>query len=176
MNDDAAQAIVAIIILIVCLLGIFVPLGAVCGYVFFQTSKRRRIRERVMAANGHLIGNHRWFPVRYASKPRFDSWFKIFPWEGAGIVVLAPGSVLFLGETNSGLPLNMQFAPSNSALSWLGKAPFPNGAVSWFVFDFGYKKEYFSSETGAFVFGSHRSTKEIFEEAWKSFSAGPQPS
>lgn len=172
MNDDRAQAIITIIIVLIGLAALFVPLALFMVYVFFQSSKRKRIRERMLATHRELVGSRRWFPARYASQPRFDSWFKIFPWEGAGILVLAPGRVLFLGETNSGSPVNIQFAPSNSTLNWIGKSPFPNGAVSWFVFALATGKEYFSSETGAFVFGSHRSTREVFDEANKSFSGG----
>lgn len=169
MSNDGINAIIAIVFVLFCLAIILLPLGAFFVYVFFQTSKRKRIRERMLANHRELVGNRPWFPARYASQPRFDSWFKIFPWEGAGILVLAPGSVLFLGETNSGEPVNVQFAPSNSALSWIGKTPFPNGAVSWFMFTMANRKDYFSSETGAFVFGSHKSTKQLFDEANASF-------
>jgi len=65
--------------------------------------------------------------------------------------------------------VNVQFAPANSTINWIGKSPFPNGAVSWFSFTLTDRKEYFSSETGAFVFGSHRSTKELYDEANQSF-------
>jgi len=170
MNEDQAQAIVAIILLFVLLGALFVPLTAFFGYVFFQTSKRKRIRERMLATHQNLVGNRPWFPARYASQSRYDSWFKIFPWEGAGILVCAAGSVVFLGETNSGASVNVQFAPGNSTLEWIGKSPFPNGAVSWFVFRTPNGKDYFSSETGAFVFGSNRSTKELFDEASRSFN------
>ncbi len=89
-------------------------------------------------------------------------------------MVYSPGNVVFLGETNAGVPVNFQFAPTNSHLNWIGKAPFPNGAISWFSFDIAYGREYFSSETGPFIFGSHSSTKVAFDEAWKSFN-GVQP-
>jgi hypothetical protein len=174
MNNDGINTIITIVIVLACLAIIILPLAAFFVYVFFQTSKRKRIRERMLANHRDLVGNRQWFPVRYASQPRFDSWFKIFPWEGAGILVLAPGSVLFLGETNSGQPVNIQFAPSNSALTWIGKTPFPNGAVSWFMFTMANRKDYFSSETGAFVFGSHRSTEQVFQASWHSF-ANAQP-
>ena len=172
MSNDDINAIVAIVIVLVALVVIFLPLLAFFIYVFYQTSKRKRTRERMLATHQQLVGSHRWLPVRYASERRYNSWFKIFPWEGAGILVLAPGSVLFLGETNSGVPVNVQFAPGNSRLNWIGKSPFPNGAVSWFEFTLANGKEYFSSETGTFVFGSHRSTREIFDEANKSFAGG----
>jgi hypothetical protein len=170
MSNDDVQTIILIISLLMGLAALFVPLGLFFVYVFFQTSKRKRIRQRVLTEQAQFIGNHPWIPVRFASEPRFNSWFKIFPWEGAGILLLAPGSVTFLGETNAGRPVNLQFAPGNSTLNWIGKSPFPNGAVSWFDFTTASGRHYFSSETGAFVFGSHRSTKEAFDQASRSFA------
>src|SRR6185295_14169582 len=146
MNDDAAQLIVIAISLIAIVALIFVPLGAFFCYAFYQKSKRNSIRERLLSEQQQLIGNNRWFPVRYASELRFKELFKIFPWEGAGIIVVAPGSVLFLGQTNAGSPVMLQFAPGNSRLNWLGKAPWPNGAVSWFYFATPAVRHYFSSE------------------------------
>jgi hypothetical protein len=171
MNDDTAQTIVAILILFAVVALILVPFLAFLGFAFYQKSKRKSIRERALTEQQQIVGNHPWFPVRYASEPRFKSFFKIFPWEGAGIIVVAPGSVIFLGQTTAGSPLMLQFAPGNSELSWLGKAPWPNGAVSWFYFATAATKHYFSSETGILVFGSHKSTKAIFDEASRSFMA-----
>lgn len=170
MNNDAAQTIIVLVAVLLGLAAIFGPLGLFFVYVFFQTSKRKKIRQRMLTTQSQLVGNNHWLPVRYASEPRYNSWFKIFPWEGAGILVLLPGSVTFLGETNSGSSVNMQFAPGNATVNWIGKAPFPNGAVSWFGFSTAGGKHYFSSETGAFVFGSHRSTKELFDQANRSFA------
>ena len=170
MNNDAAQTIVIIVALLIVLGAVFVPLLLFFAYVFYQTSKRKSIRQRMVTAQSQLVGNHPWLPARYASEPRFNAWFKIFPWEGAGILVMAPGSVTFLGETNSGTAVTLQFAPGNATVNWIGKAPFPNGAVSWFDFATANGKHYFSSETGAFVFGSHRSTKELFDQASRSFA------
>lgn len=171
MDNDAAQAIVIAITLIAILALIFVPLGAFFGYAFYQKSKRNSIREKALREQQQLIGGNRWFPVRYASELRFKEFFKIFPWEGAGIIVTTPGSVFFLGQTNSGVPVKLQFAPANSTLNWLGKAPWPNGAVSWFYFETSAVKHYFSSETGILIFGSHKSTKAIYDEAAQSFVA-----
>lgn len=171
MDNDSAQAILLAIVLIVILAAVFVPVGAFYAYAFYQKSKRSRIRETVLREQQQLVGSHRWFPVRYASEIRFKAPFKIFPWEGAGIIVIAPGNVLFLGQTNSGSPLRLQFAPGNSTLMWQGKAAWPNGAVSWFYFETPAVKHYFSSETGVLVFGSHKSTKAIYDEAAQNFLA-----
>ena len=170
MSNDDVQTIITVVILLFALAGLFVPLFLFFVYVFFQTSKRKGIRQRILSAQPQFVGNHRWLPVRYASELRFKSWFKIFPWEGAGILVMTPGSITFLGETNSGTAVTLQFAPGNSTVNWIGKSPFPNGAVSWFDFTTASGKQYFSSETGFFVFGSHRSTKELFDQASKSFA------
>ena len=171
MNNDDAQMILVAIILIAIVAIIFVPFLVFIGYTVFQNSKRTRIRTRVVNEHQQLIGGHRWFPVRYASELRFKAFWKIFPWEGAGIIVITPGGALCFGQTNSGSPVTLQFAPGNSTIAWLGKAPWPNGAVSWFYFATAIEKHYFSSETGILVFGSHKSTKAIYDEASQSFRA-----
>jgi hypothetical protein len=169
MNNDDAQMVLVAIILIALLAIVFIPLLAFIAYVIYQKSKRNRIRDSLLNEQRQLIGGHRWLPVRYASEPRFKALFKIFPWEAAGILVIAPGSLLFLGRMNSGSPMMLQFAPGNSTLTWLGKAPWPNGAVSWFYCTTINEKHYFTSETGVLVFGSHRSTRAIYDEATQSF-------
>jgi len=138
-------------------------------YVFYQNSKRKKIRERTSQAYQHMIGNNHVVPVRYCSEPRFKSWWKIFPWEGTGLLVPANGVVTFVGEHLNGSPLNLQFAPANCRVSWLGKCPWPNGAVSWFMFDRTGDKHYFTSETGAFILGSNNSTKAAFDQSTIAF-------
>src|SRR5712671_3152706 len=169
MNNEGLQSIVTIVVVVVVLTIALIPVVALLIYVVYQNEKRKKIRARILSARGDLIGNKRWLPARYASEPRFNAWFKIFPWEGAGIMVVVTGSVLFLGETFSGTPLTLQFSPGNSSINWLGKCPWPNGAVSWLRFDTAGEKHYFSSETGPLVFGSHKSTKALYDEASRYF-------
>ena len=171
MSNEDAQAILYVIILLALLAIVFIPFALFIVYTLFQKRKRERTRKKILRDRQQVIANHHWFPVRYASEARFKSLFKVFPWEGAGVLVTAPGSALLLAETLSGSPLMLQFAPGNSTLNWLGKAPWPNGAVSWFYFTTINEKHYISSETGALVFGSHKSTRAIYDEAGKSFLA-----
>ena len=89
--------------------------------------------------------------------------------------MIVPGSTLFLGEMQNGSSVMLQLAPGNSKLNWLGKAPWPNGAVSWFYFTTTTDKHYFSSETGVLVFGSHKSTRAIYDEVSNSFLAHSAP-
>src|SRR6266550_5222985 len=167
--SDSIQTIVTIVVVLLVLAVALSPVVAIFIYVLYQNSKRKKIRARILSARRDVIGDTHWLPARYASEPRFNSWFKIFPWEGAGIMVIVTGSVLFLGETLSGTPVTLQFSPGNSTMNWLGKCPWPNGAVSWLRFDTAAEKHYFSSETGPLVFGSHKSTKALYDEANRYF-------
>ncbi len=171
MDNSDFDAIVAIVAVIALLAVFLVPFAAFIIYVIYQKIKRDRTRTAILSQHQQTISNNKWFPVRYASEVRFKALFKIFPWESAGIMVMFPGSVLFYGPTSPGAPVALQFAPGNSTLHWLGKAPWPNGAVSWFYFDTAAQKHYFSSETGVLIFGSNKSTKEIYEAVAQSFQA-----
>lgn len=173
MTEKDIDALASIVVLLFVIVIILCPVMALWIYVIRQNWQRKRIRERVLASRAEFIGTNRWFAVRYASQSRFDSMFKIVPWDTAGILVIAPGSVLFLGETLAGVPQTIQFALANSRLIWLGKSPWPNGAVSWLVFETANGKHYFSSETGIMIFGSHRSTREIYDHATRNFSSQP---
>jgi hypothetical protein len=170
-NTNDLQFTITLVVLVVVLALSLSPVIALFAYIFFQNSKRRKIRDRIISSRFEVIGDKRWFPIRYASQPRFDAWFKVFPWEGAGIMLVTSGSVLFLGETMSGAQLTLQFAPANSRISWLGKCPWPNGAVSWLSFETAAEKHYFSSETGILVLGSHNSTKALYDEANRYFGS-----
>ena len=84
MNNESLQVIFIVIVIVVLLALALSPVIGIWAFVILQNRKRRKIREGILSARRDVIGNKRWFPVRYASRPRFDSWFKIFPWEGAG--------------------------------------------------------------------------------------------
>jgi hypothetical protein len=170
MSNDASDIFAIVLVIFIIALALS-PIVIIYAYAFYQNSRRKKIFARVLAHRANLISDNRWFRVRYASQKRFDAMFKFFPWEGAGIIVIAPTSILFLGETRSGQPVTLQFAPSNSRINWLGKCPWPNGAVSWIRFDTAREKHYFSSETGVLIFGSHGGTKAIYDEANRQFGA-----
>ena len=175
MNNEGLQAIIGALVLLALLLIGAIPFVLFIGYTVLQKRKRDQIREALLREHQPVIGNHQSFPVRYASELRFKSLFKVFPWEGAGILVTVPGSALLLVRTLSGSSLTLQFAPGNSTLNWVGKAPWPNGAVSWFYFATTTEKHYLTSETGLLVLGSAKSTRAVFDEINKSFLAHSAP-
>ena len=88
MNDDALQAIVAIVIIVALIAAVFLPVLAIWIYVFYQNSKRKKIVQRILAGRADVIGNKRWFPARYASQQKFDTFIKFLPWDGAGVVIV----------------------------------------------------------------------------------------
>ena len=104
MNNEDAQAILFVIVLIALLAVTVIPFVLFIGYTLFQKRKRNASGKTILRDQQQSIGSHQWFPVRYASEPRFKSLFKIFPWESAGILVIAPGSVVFLGSNIFWIP------------------------------------------------------------------------
>src|SRR5438477_3422486 len=76
MNNRDFEALIIVIILLFVFAIILTPIIALWAYIILQNSKRKRIRERILAARSDVIGNKRWFPARYAGQQRFDSFFK----------------------------------------------------------------------------------------------------
>src|SRR5438034_6202075 len=72
MNNDNAQAIIAIVILLFVFAIILTPIIALWVYIILQNGKRKRIRERILAARSDVIGKKRWFPARYAGQQRSE--------------------------------------------------------------------------------------------------------
>src|SRR5438128_6176584 len=114
MNNEGAQALITVIILLFVFAIILTPIIALWVYIILQNGKRKRIRERILAARSDVIGKKRWFPARYAGQQRFDSFFKILPWEGGGIFVVVLGSVVWVGEMIYGTPVTVHFGSGNS--------------------------------------------------------------
>ena len=77
MDSESIQALIGIIVLLFVFAIILTPVIGLWVYIILQNSKRKRIRQRILASRANIIGNKSWFPVRYASQQRFDSWFKI---------------------------------------------------------------------------------------------------
>ena len=91
MNNEDAQAILSAIFLLALLAIVFIPFAVFIGYTLFQKQKRDRTRAAILRVHQQVIGNNRYVPVRYASERRFKEFFKIFPWEAAGILGDCPG-------------------------------------------------------------------------------------
>lgn len=160
--DDSLSQIITVVLLFVFLGMLLVPFALFFVYVGFQNRKRKRIRERVLASDARLASNPLRLPARHASRARFKTFFKILPWESAGLIFVAPEGITYAGELMSGAPFSLSFRPEQ--VRWLGKQAFPNGAVSWFEVVTPAGSHYFTSETGFFILGSDRTTRAICDQ------------
>jgi hypothetical protein len=157
--DNSVSPVLVLLLVLFFLALLLAPLVLFFIYVGYQNWKRNDIRKKILSANSASVEK---IPVRYASEQRFNSLFKIFPWDTAGVIFNSPGTASFLGERMSGEQVCISFRPEEA--TWVGKAPWPNGAVSWFRVDTDGAKHYFSSETGFFIIGSSKSTKGILAQ------------
>jgi hypothetical protein len=157
----ASEDLIGLVIFLLFIGVAFSPVLLFFCYVFFQNFKRKGIYQKLSAANQSLAPNSRVHFVRYATQAKYDSWLKIFPWNGAGVMYCQRGRVLFAGQLLSGSPLQMEFNIQNSRASWEGLDPLKNGVVSWVFFETANGRQYFTSETGPFVFGSKKSTERL---------------
>ena len=93
----------------------------------------RRKRERIYCSMSHRTRPREkeavFIRVRYASECRFKKVWKIFPWEGAGLLRLHGDAVSFLGEFLTGEPIELPFERSTSEVSYVGRRWWPNGAL-----------------------------------------------
>jgi len=138
---------------------VFILLIVYLAYVGAQTRKRKKIQSMLMAAP--TTDGTRQFPIRWAGSKGFNSWLKVFPWEGSGVLRLTPAGVELDGATNGGKPLAVRISTDAEA-HWVGRA-FKNGATAWFKVVDGGEEHYFTSETGNTIANTGRDTQAIFE-------------
>jgi hypothetical protein len=166
-NND----LVSLISIIVILGAILLPIIGLFGYMFFNYLKRKSIQKSILKVNNALVANSRHHFVRYSSEKKFKSIIKFFPWNGAGVLFCQKGSILFVGKTIFGKPLQFEFNPTNCRPNWKGMDFLKNGVVTWMDFDTASGKHYFTSETGFLVFGSESSTRKIAEDVQASLAS-----
>jgi hypothetical protein len=156
---------VVIVVLVVVVAVFIVAVGALAAYVLYLNGQRGKIRARLLAEFQESVSKGRWFPLRFSSQTRFKSIYKIFPWEGAGIVVILPTELRFVGETSRGKRIDLRLAPGETGVKWLGNRHwFLNALLSWFEVQTAAGESWnFTSETGPFIFGSEATTREIFQ-------------
>jgi hypothetical protein len=109
-----------------------------------------------------------YFLVRYSNSDRFNSFWKFFPWEGAGWITLKRGELIFLSEHNQDVVVK-KFPKKRASVEWVGMHLMRNAALSWFRIDIDERSYYFTSETGVTVFGSKKGTRKIYEMIRKHY-------
>ena len=145
----------------------FVP---VMTYARYKYWKRKKIQEDMVKRKADILESGHWFPVRYSSDDRFHSWFKSFPWEGTGILFMNKERVVFFGDLEEWKHIESIFTPENSRVEWIGRSIWLNGLASWVAITRYGKRHYFTSETGTTIYGSRKTTQEIYDKLKKVYS------
>ncbi len=133
------------------------------GYFITEKGKRARAYDQLIQDLPSETNAEDCVPVRYASAARFASWLKFFPWELCGVLVFHESGVAFRASFAAWRNISLDFDPATTTVEWNGRTFMRNGALSWAVVSMDGEKHYFSTETGATVFGSRRSTRELYE-------------
>lgn len=134
-----------------------------------RSAARRRIRDIELLRHKLTQGEGvTWsVPVRYASPRRFRSWWKFFPWEGHGLLCVRQPDLLFFGCSKARCCIRFTVPRDEVRVQWIGRKFWPNGAISWFTLSANEQSHYFTSDTGTWVFGSKRTTEDIFQKLSK---------
>ena len=136
-------------------------------YAIVDHQRRKAARERIlrkhlkMSSISQVPDNY--YPIRYSNDYRFNSFLKIFPWSGAGWIIIERNGCTFLSEHNYDVIIK-KFNKTRTEIIWTGIKFIKNGGVSWFTIIDEGRKYHFTGETGFLIFGSEKNTIEIFQK------------
>jgi hypothetical protein len=140
------------------------PSLVVIVYAAGKAKKRKLLQDSLLTKNEKFLQNGKLFRVRYCTEARFKKFFKFFPWEATGILCINDEKILFSGHAAKGQEIMLELAKEDAAAEWVGKNNwFKNGLAAWLVIKAHGAQHYFTSETGAAVFGSHDTTKAMYD-------------
>ena len=137
----------------------------------YRAGKRKKVQEDIVKKKGDMLEQGRWFPVRYSSEAQFRPLLKSSLWEGTGNLFINDTRAIFFGDLDEWKNIESVFAPENSRIKWIGRNVWRYGFAFWFKIRRHYEKHYFTSETGAALRGSEKTTQEIYDELRKVFSS-----
>jgi len=116
-------------------------------------SRRRRYRG---------LSSTKGFHMRYCSRNRFERWWKFFPWEGIGILKFEGQDLVFEGHPNHGELFRVEVPMNRIELhgrrNWIR-----NGLLPWLLLRSEPNDYYLCVETGPFIFGAGKKTRELLE-------------
>jgi len=136
--------------------------------IFLAILGARRRKRRLASLHFELdasAGGATLLDVRYASERRFRSALKLFPWEMVGVLVVRDDGIdAHLLSTNGKQRKELAFHPDDYTIEWKTPDFFRNGVIPWLIISGLNEKHYFTSETGATIFGSKRRTNLLIEQ------------
>jgi len=140
----------------------WIPGGIIIVVALVKSQRRKKFYSEMMHRFQHYYTSAVPVKVRYCSQKRYEKLLKLFPWEAAGIMFLMPEQIQVHLTGAKKKHLHFQYSPLDYGIEWAGRDFWRNGPVSWVLLvSRSGDKHYFTSETGAFVFGSKGSTVSL---------------
>ncbi|MBD3285433.1 hypothetical protein GF359_03330 [candidate division WOR-3 bacterium] len=155
------EVCIPFLIIIGAVIVLIAPIFIVAGV---SSARRKKFRQMIIETKQDILRRGKYFPVRYASSKKYHSFFKFFPWETSGVIYADEREIIFFaakikGEQN----VELHFRRGDFTVEYVGTENFfTNGFVTWFCIKTYEDKHYFTSETGATIFGSGTSTRDIY--------------
>ncbi|MFP4364171.1 MAG: hypothetical protein ACLFR1_09915 [Spirochaetia bacterium] len=132
----------------------------VLGILYLLTIERKRRNDRIIRKSEH--SKFMYYPIRYASKERFNKLLKLYPWEESGVLFIKNDNTVVFSYYKHNTIKQIVLPVSKDNLEWEGNVG-KNGLAHWFSIKHEGFRHYFSADTGTFIFSSREKTKEIFE-------------
>lgn len=147
------------------LLSLGVLAGFLTALVFAKRAVQRRsqIRNDLLAQHTVAYPQARWFPVQSCHQAHFSSGWKRRIWQDVGILLVVDRQAHFYSESRPQIPLRIDLS-NRAGLKWVGRAFWPNGLYHWFSAEVADGVQYFTSETGLWVFSSRARTEAVYTE------------
>ena len=137
------------------------------SYGYLSHTRRKKAREELLNEYNRVTRSENdpydLIPIRYSDEDLYRKLMKFFPWRGAGWLISGRNDIIFLSKHNSDLIIK-KYPRSRTDIEWISKRYFRNGALYWFRLKLDGKNVYYTSETGTFIFGSHKSTYNIYSQ------------
>lgn len=131
-------------------------------YMRWKTQRERQTQEAILRQNADRLKHGAWFRVRHASKSRFDTVWKLVPWDAAGILLVEADAVTLYRHKASGHTEELVFTPDNTRAEWIDTRLWPNGKLKWFMLNRDGQQHYFTSDTGMTTSNSDPSSRDIY--------------
>ncbi len=143
-------------------IGALVGIGVTAPMIWYAARKaqaRKCLLEEIAHEHAHEGEAAR---VRYCTEKRFRRFWRIFPWEGVGILVESPHGIVFHGRSVLDAKSWQVEFEGAEAFQYIGRVIWPNGLLAWIMAKANDGSlHYFSSETGTFILGSKLGTAKI---------------
>jgi hypothetical protein len=139
-------------------------------YAVILANRRKRYISKLFDEYSSVKKDMRCFSVRYYSEKKLKKVFKIYPWEGYGVLCMEDDNILYHGIKGK-KELKISYPISKTKVDWVGKINV-NGPLFWFSVSDSVRTSFFTSETGASFLNSEKLTRKIYAQIKKQSRMG----